>query len=308
MPGPPDDDDAPRWEPPAPSAEAPTWESTASEEAPTWESTAEIPRWEPDAETPRWKPDAATPAWVPPAAAAAAASNVGARFERPATGARPRPARPISPLARPFVWWTGHPWILVWALVVALPFVAIAMRLLDESNHQALVWPLAWAFTALGVAALAVAVVVRAPRAPARTAFGVLGALAAAAVLFWPVTRVTLDRTACPDRAGPDLGAPIAAAALDAWRAGQSGASRWRDGEVEAGWSDRARAFVALDHQLVDSGCWERVAPVDGSRTWHEFRVTVQRPEDNPLSKIVIVHTVRGGEGWKITAIEGPLP
>jgi hypothetical protein len=197
---------------------------------------------------------------------------------------------------------------VLWLVVFALPLVAIAMRVLDESDHQALVAPLGWIFVVLAATAVAVAAVVRWPRSAARTALGLGGAVVVAVILLVPVTRVTFGRTPCPSRAGPELGAPVAAGALEAWRGGDSGSAGWRDGVVDAGWSERARTFRVLDHQLVQSGCWERVAPVDDRFTWHEFRVTVQRPEDNSLSKIVIVHTERGGEGWKITAIEGPLP
>jgi hypothetical protein len=63
-----------------------------------------------------------------------------------------------------------------------------------------------------------------------------------------------------------------------------------------------------LDYQLVDTGCWERVAPIDVTSTWHEFRVTVQGRDQAALSKSVVVHTALGTGGWKITAIEGPLP
>jgi hypothetical protein len=197
---------------------------------------------------------------------------------------------------------------VLWVVVLTLPLVAIAMRLLDESAYQALVAPLAWIFVLLVGAALGTAAVVGWPRSRVRTALGVGGALAAAAVLLVPVTQVTFGRTACPPRSNPELGAPVAAAALAAWREGGSGSAGWYDGLVDVGWSERARTFRVLDYQLVESGCWERVAPVDGRRTWHEFRVTVQRPQDNPLSKIVVVHTAHGREGWKITAIEGPLP
>jgi hypothetical protein len=291
MPGPPDDDDdAPRWEPPAPSTEAPTWESKASEET---------PRWDPDADVPRWEPDAPTPRWTPGGAAAPG------RFESTAPVARPAP---VSPAARPFVWWRSHPWIVVWAVVLAIPLVAVALRLLDESEHEGFVAPLAWTFAGLLAAALAMAAAARGRRSPARAALGLAGALAVAGILLWPVTQVTLGRTPCPSRAGPNLGVPVAAAALAAWREGKAGDAGWRDGRADAAWSARARGYGVLEYSLVESGCWERVAPVDGSLTWHEFRVTVQTGKDNPLSKIVVVHTARDGEGWKITAIEGPLP
>ena len=78
--------------------------------------------------------------------------------------------------------------------------------------------------------------------------------------------------------------------------------------QADAGWHERAGAVSLVDYQLVETGCWERVAPIDGSRTWHEFRVTVQGRDQAALSKSVVVHTAAGPDGWKITAIEGPLP
>jgi hypothetical protein len=295
MPRRPDDDDAPRWEPPAPSTEAPTWESSSEDRIPRWDPEADVPRWEPDAQAPRWTP--------PPAAAAPRA-----RVEPPTLAVKAAPVRRWARLARPFVWWHEHPWIVVWALIPAIPLVAVALRLLDESAHAALVGPTAWAFGALLVAALAVAGAARARRSPVRLALGLAGALAAAGLLLWPVTRVTLGRAPCPLRAGPDLGAPIAASALEAWRAGASGDAAWRGGRADPAWTQRARSAGLIDFSLEETGCWERIAPVDGTRTWHEFRATIRAGADNPLSKVVVVHTARGDEGWKITAVEGPLP
>jgi hypothetical protein len=254
-----------------------------------------VPRWEPEAETPRWTPPPAAP---PPRV----------RAEPPAPPARVAPAPGLTPIARPFVWWREHPWIVVRVLVPAIPLVAIALRLLDASEHEAFVAPLAWAFGALLAASLGMAAAARARRSPVRLAVGLACALAAAGLLLWPVTRVTLGRAPCPPRAGPDLGAPVAAAALEAWRGGVTGDTGWRAGRADPAWTARARAAGLLDFSLVETGCWERIAPVDGSRTWHEFRATVRAGEDNPLSKIVVVHTTRVDEGWKITAIEGPLP
>jgi hypothetical protein len=283
MPGPPDDD-APRWEP--------TWESPGRGAPSQWDPDTDVPRWDPAAETPRWTPPVET--------------APGARFEAPA----PRPA-PIPPgvAGGPLAWWRSHPWIPVWALVLGLPLLGVALRLLDESGHEGFVAPLAWTYGALGVAALAMAALARAGRSPLRLALGVAGALVASVVVLWPVTQITLGRTSCPARAGPDLGVPIAAAALEAWRQGKTGEGGWRGGLADTAWTERARRFGVVEYSLVESGCWERVAPVDGGRTWHEFRVTVQAGEDRPLSKVVVVHTVRDDDrGWKITAIEGPLP
>jgi hypothetical protein len=294
VPRPSDDDDAPRWEPPAPSTEAPTWESSSEAGASRWDPEADVPRWAPDAEATRWTPPAAAPA-------------PRARVQKPAPATRLEPGRRVAPVGGPFIWWREHPWTVVWGLVPAIPLVAVALRLVDASGHAAFVAPLTWAFAALLAASLVVAAVTRARRAPVRLALGLVGALVAAGLLLWPVTLVTLGRAPCPSRAGPDLGAPIAAAALEAWRAGVTGDAGWRAGRADPAWTARARAAGLLDFSLVESGCWERIAPVDGSRTWHEFRATV-RAGDNPLSKVVVVHTTRGDQGWKITAIDGPLP
>jgi hypothetical protein len=291
MPRRPDDDDAPRWEPPAPSTEAPTWESSAADDVPRWDPNADVPRWEPEPETPRWTPPAAPPV-----------------VRAPAPSAGTAPARRGAPAGGPLAWWRDHPWIGVWGLVLAIPLVAIGLRIVDESEQQAFVAPLAWLYVALVAASLVVAAVARARRGSLRLALGLAGALLAAGLLTWPVTRVTLGRAPCPRRAGPDLGAPAAAAALAAWRQGVSGDAGWRGGRVDPAWAARAGAVGVLDYSLVATGCWERVAPVDGSRTWHEFRVTVRAGTDNPLSKVVVVHTARSAQGWKITAIEGPLP
>jgi len=50
------------------------------------------------------------------------------------------------------------------------------------------------------------------------------------------------------------------------------------------------------------------VAPIDASKTWHDFRVTIKEGDRAPLSKVVVVRTSAEGGGWKITRIEGPLP
>ena len=122
------------------------------------------------------------------------------------------------------------------------------------------------------------------------------------------MTKITLGRGMCPPRAGTDLGAPVAAAALTAWQKGAAGAEAWRDGQVDPAWRERSGAASLLEYQFLETGCWERVAPIDASRTWHEFRVTVRAGEQAALSKSVVVHTAAGQAGWKITAIEGPLP
>jgi len=47
---------------------------------------------------------------------------------------------------------------------------------------------------------------------------------------------------------------------------------------------------------------------VDVARTWHEFRVTIEAGEREPISKVVVVHTTTERGEWKITSVEGPLP
>jgi len=221
---------------------------------------------------------------------------------------RVAPPPKISPFARPFVWWAGHPWIPLWVLVCLAPGAVLALRTGDESGYETLVQPLAWAFVALFVVALGLAMVASARRSVTRLAFGTIAAVAALGVLLWPVTRVTLGRTMCPARAGTDLGSAVAAGALGAWQRGAPGGEGWRNAQADGGWRDRSRAVSLLDYQLVETGCWERVAPIDVTSTWHEFRVTVQGRDQAALSKSVVVHTALGTGGWKITAIEGPLP
>jgi hypothetical protein len=286
-----DDDDAPRWE------------------LPVYDPAEEIPRWEPEREgrreVPRWQPGrAATPRAAPPRGATSRASSTRAAGALPAR----EPAKRGPFYAAPFAWWTAHPWPVLWALVLLAPLAALLLRVLDESALVAVVTPAVWGLVLLFAIALGLALVASARRSPFRLVLGGVGALVALAVLLWPVTRVTLGRTICPLRAGPDLGAGIAAGALEAWQGGNGGNGGWREGRPDDTWQERTRAAGLVDYQLVATGCWERVAPIDTSRTWHEFRVTVRDAERQPLSKTVVIHTAAGGDGWKITAIEGPLP
>jgi hypothetical protein len=192
--------------------------------------------------------------------------------------------------------------------VFLAPGTVVLLRALDESGHHGLVRPLAWTLGGLFVAVLVVAMLASARRSVIRLAFGTLGARGALAAVLWPVTQVTLGPTACPPRAGTDLGVPAAGAALDAWQHGAPGDEGWRLARADDGWRERSRAVTLLQYQRVETGCWERVAPIDATRTWHEFRVTVRGGARGPLSKSVVVHTAVSPDGWKITAIEGPLP
>jgi hypothetical protein len=279
-----DDDDA-RWE-------LPVWEP------PSGSPLDEGPRWEPDREVPRWQPRRES----------ATRPRGKARAETVAAPRAPAPPKPSLP-SRAATWWGAHPWVIVWALVILTPAAAVLLRALDESGLERLVRPLAWTLGVLLVVALAIAMMGSARRSVARLALGTVSVLIGLGAALWPVTQVTLGRTACPARASGDLGAAVAGGALDAWQRGVSGDGSWRGGQAEGAWQERARVAGLLDYQLVETGCWERAAPIDASRTWHEFRVTVHtNREDAPLSKSVVVHTATGDDGWKITAIEGPLP
>lgn len=280
------DDDAPRWE-------LPVWEPPADS------PSDEIPRWEPEREVPRWQPQPG----LATRARGSAPNGVSAAPTTPAV-----PSRRASPVTRPFAWWGAHPWIVVWTLVFLAPAVVVALRALDESGQAALVRPLAWGLTALLGVALTLAMLTTAGRSITRLTLGTVGALAVLAGLLWPTTQVTLGRTMCPPRAGDDLGVPVATAAIDAWQHGVTGDEGWRRARTDDAWRDRSRAVTALAYELVETGCWERVAPIDATRTWHEFRVTVRDGTQAALSKSVVVHTAMGSNGWKITAIEGPLP
>jgi hypothetical protein len=280
MPGDRDDDDAPRWE------------------LPVYDPSEEIPRWEPEREVrrdvPRWQPRGAQPS----------RPRAGSTAPLPSR----EPAKRVPLYAVPFAWWGAHPWAVLWVLVFLAPVSALLLRALDEAALAALVTPVAWALALLFAVALGLAVMASARRSTLRLALGGVGALAVLGVLLWPVTRVTLGRTVCPPRAGPDLGAGVAAGVLEAWQGGNGGDGGWQRGRPDDAWRDRTRAAALVDYQLLATGCWERIAPIDASRTWHEFRVTVRNGDQDPLSKTVVVHTAAGGDGWKITGVEGPLP
>ena len=285
MPGP--SDDVPRWQPPEPSDDAPRWEPPPP--------SSDVPRWEP-----------------PPAAPA---ETVRRREPPPSTPRRqtkpPAPRRAPAPTPTrgwPWSWWGRHPWAIVWALVILAPAAVFLLRVLDESGYDGLLVPIEWALAALFVAVLVVAVLATVQRSAVRGVLGVVAVLAVLVVLLWPLTRVTLNHTQCPARAGVDRGVPAAVSALASWERGEADDTAWRGGTAAPGWRDTVRGIRLIDYQLVDSGCWERVAPVDVTRTWHEFRVTIEAGEREPISKVVVVHTTTERGEWKITSVEGPLP
>jgi hypothetical protein len=284
MPGP--SDDVPRWQPPEPSDDAPRWEPPPpSRDVPRWEPPAApvetVRRWEPQSPPRRREPEPPAPARAPPAA---------------------------SPLAWVVAWWRRHPWAIVWALVILAPAAVFLLRVLDESGYDGWLTPIAWTLAALFAGVLMVAVLWTVPRSAVRAALGVAAALIVLGLLLWPLTRFTLDHTQCPARAGVDRGVPAAVSALASWERGEADDAAWRGATAAPPWRDTVRATRLIDFQLVDSGCWERVAPVDVTRTWHEFRVTLEGGEREPISKVVVVHTAIERGEWKITSVEGPLP
>ncbi len=213
-----------------------------------------------------------------------------------------------SPWLAPFRWWARHPWVVVWVAVFLSPFAVLVLRVADESWSPRLVTPLQWLFIGFFCVALLLGLLVTSPRSALRAGGGLVFSVLGLVLLVAPLTHVTLGRGGCPPRAGRDLGAAPAAAVLEAWKSGAPGAAAWRGGEADASWQERARGITLMDYRLVDSGCWERVAPISASSTWHEFRVTVKEGDRAPLSKTVLVHTEKEGTRFKVAAVDGPLP
>lgn len=221
---------------------------------------------------------------------------------------RPRPKKQVPPYAVPFAWWAAHPWIVVWMCVFLSPFVVILLRLLDDAGEQGMVAPVQWLAIGVLVIALVLGVAVTWRRSPVRAVSALAFAIAGLLLLVLPTTHVVLGRTICPPRAGQELGLSAAVAVVEAWRKGEAGDAVWSGGEASPAWKDKVRTLSLEDFRLIDSGCWERVAPVRESPTWHEFRVTVREGELAPLSKILLVHVATEGGAWKVTGIDGPLP
>jgi hypothetical protein len=127
-----------------------------------------------------------------------------------------------------------------------------------------------------------------------------------AALLVLPMLHV-IGHRACPEHMGVDRGLQASSQLFDAWRkGGPPPAAVWTSDDVGTTWKARVDKLALLDYRLTDSGCWERLAPVSTSDTWHEYRVTVQRGAER-FSKVVTVHTraARGG-GWSVSDVDGP--
>jgi len=223
----------------------------------------------------------------------------------------PRPRRPVrKPVAWyavPLVWWSKHPWLVLWACVLLTPEAMLSLRVLDDTDWAALVRPAAGVFGVLFVVALTVALMLGVRRSPGRTFAGATAALLGAMLLLLPMLHVIGQRF-CPARMGTDRGIQTSAEMLEAWKNATGLPDVWDSAAVGDDWKRRAGDLALLDYRLVDSGCWERLAPVATTRTWHEFRVVVRQGDTDPLSKILTVHTVAAGTGWKIAEVEGPQP
>jgi hypothetical protein len=188
------------------------------------------------------------------------------------------------------------------------PFGVVLLRLLDDAGHREMVAPLQWLAIAVLVVAIVIGVVATLRRSAVRALSGLVLAVAGVLLLVLPTTHVVLGRTACPPRPGQELGMSTAVAVVEAWRKRDAADAAWHGGEASAAWKERVRALSLEEFRLIDSGCWERVAPVPESPTWHEFRVTVREGASPPLSKILLVHVADEGGTWKVTGVDGPLP
>jgi hypothetical protein len=188
------------------------------------------------------------------------------------------------------------------------PVAVLTLRVVDESGSSRLVTPLAWLFAVSFALAVLVGLLVTLERSTLRAAAGLVVSVVAVVTLVVPLFRVTLGRTACPPRIGPDTGLDAAVVVMDAWKNGEAAPAMWQRGEADPSWRERARRITLIDYRLVDSGCWERVAPIATSSTWHEFRVTVQQPDGMFLSKTVLLHMEKESTTFRVAAVDGPLP
>jgi hypothetical protein len=209
---------------------------------------------------------------------------------------------------RPIAWWRRHPWIPVWVAVALTPAVLLGLRVLDDGAIALRAQPSLVMMIVLLLALVAVAVHASAPRSLPRALVAGGSALVVAAFLVLPMIQVIGQRP-CPDRMGTDRGLQVSGQMFDAWRGGARPPVRvWMTAGVAEAWQTRLRGLTVLDYKLEDSGCWERLAPVDTGTTWHEYRVTVRRGDGDRFSKIVTVHTRATRDGWRIADVEGLEP
>src|SRR5439155_2259659 len=125
----------------------------------------------------------------------------------------------------------------------------------------------------------------------ARTLAGAAGAVLAVGLLTLALIYV-IGQGAWLELMGVDRSVRVVARMVDAWRNGERpSVAVWNDLGVADAWRTQIAGLRLIDYKLEDSGCWERLAPVTTTRTWHQFRVTVQRGDGERLSKVVTVHT-----------------
>ncbi len=198
--------------------------------------------------------------------------------------------------------------MVVWLAVFATPFVVLATRILDEQGHVVAENLLRWGGLGLFAIAVFLSLVVSGRRAPARAAAGAAAAVLVMllAVLF--LYEATLGQTACPPRAGKDLGSTVATRVVEAWKQGDGASDLWQSREVDPSWLDRTRALTLLDYDRTESGCWEHFAPVSARRTWHDYRVTIRTAGNDSIAKKLRVHTLLADGDWRVTGVEGPWP
>ena len=188
------------------------------------------------------------------------------------------------------------------------PAVLFALRLADDTDAAVLVSPVIVVTALLFLLILGIAVRASAARSMSRALSGGAAALIVAGLLVLPMIQV-IGRRACPERMGPDRGLQAASHVFDGWRNHQAPpATLWQNASVAREWSARIDKLVLMDYRLVESGCWERLAPVTTRTTWHEFRVTLQRPDGDRFSKLITVHTRASRGEWRVAEIEGPEP
>ena len=194
----------------------------------------------------------------------------------------------------------------VWMAVALAPVALFALRLIDDSAVALLVPPALALMIVLFLVVMGAAVRAAAGASLPRALAGGGGALLVALLLTLPMIHVIGQRS-CPERMGVDRGVQVSSRMFDAWRKGERPpAVVWTGDVVADAWRARVGRLTLLDYKLVDSGCWERLAPVTTRKTWHEFRVTVRRGDGERLSKIVTVHTRAARDGWRIADVDGP--
>jgi hypothetical protein len=207
----------------------------------------------------------------------------------------------------PWIWWRRHPWVLAWVLVFLTPGALLSLRLADDTEMALLIQPLLVVMALVFLFAVGAAVRSSLRRSPPRALAGGGSAVLAAVLLALPMIHVIGQRT-CPERMGADRGAEVSMQVLEAWRKGEAPPDVWADAAVAEAWKPRAEESALVEYRFLESGCWERLAPVTTKRTWHEFRVTVQEGSGDPFSKLLTVHTVAALGGWRVAEIVGPNP